>query len=141
MRVTSRCDQIFPRSFLAISVSNVRLASLANTLLRATRPRIYLLFRSGALRMSTAPPIVVPEGFKLHQENSAFLLLPAENGAFLNPVQEFNRDLSVACIRTWSERHAREKLARLAKRPRHPARAAKRRKLGWSPPSSLRLLY
>jgi tRNA (guanine26-N2/guanine27-N2)-dimethyltransferase len=29
--------------------------------------------------------------------------LPDTADAFLNPVQEFNRDLSVACIKTWSE--------------------------------------
>ena len=53
--------------------------------------------------------IVVPEDHTLHRENSAFILLPSENGAFLNTVQEFNRDLSVACIRTWSERHNRDR--------------------------------
>lgn len=47
--------------------------------------------------------LVVPEGYTLHSENSAHILLPADNGAFLNPVQEFNRDLSVACIRTWGD--------------------------------------
>lgn len=62
--------------------------------------------------MATPPPpaapeapdaIVVPEGYTLHSENSAHILLPNDNGAFLNPVQEFNRDLSVACIRTWGD--------------------------------------
>ena len=50
------------------------------------------------------PAFTVPEGFTLHKENSAAILLPATNDAFLNPVQEFNRDLSVACIRAWGER-------------------------------------
>ena len=55
--------------------------------------------------MSAAPAaFTVPEGFTLHKENSAAILLPATNDAFLNPVQEFNRDLSVACIRAWGER-------------------------------------
>lgn len=47
--------------------------------------------------------IVCPEGYHLHSENGANLLLPPSNQAFLNPVQEFNRDLSVASIRVWSE--------------------------------------
>ena len=47
--------------------------------------------------------IVSPEGYRLHRENGAKLLLPPSNQAFLNPVQEFNRDLSVASIRVWSE--------------------------------------
>ncbi len=52
--------------------------------------------------MSTGTSLVVPDGFTLHTENTSHLLL-SSNEAFLNPVQEFNRDLSVACIRTWSE--------------------------------------
>ncbi|KAH8833663.1 N2,N2-dimethylguanosine tRNA methyltransferase [Flagelloscypha sp. PMI_526] len=50
----------------------------------------------------TMPSIVVPEGFRLHSENTTHILL-GEDDAFLNPVQEFNRDLSVACIKTWSQ--------------------------------------
>lgn len=53
--------------------------------------------------MSTsAEQIQIPDGFRLHTENTSHILLSA-NEAFLNPVQEFNRDLSIACIRTWSE--------------------------------------
>lgn len=53
--------------------------------------------------------IVIPDGYKVHTENSARILLPSTHEAFLNPVQEFNRDLSVACIRMWSEDFNREK--------------------------------
>ncbi|KAI0054115.1 N2,N2-dimethylguanosine tRNA methyltransferase [Auriscalpium vulgare] len=52
---------------------------------------------------SSQPPVVIPEGYKLHTENTSHILLPNTKEAFLNPVQEFNRDLSVAAIRTWSE--------------------------------------
>jgi len=52
--------------------------------------------------------VQVPDGFKLHTENTSNILLSA-NEAFLNPVQEFNRDLSVACIRVWSEETNRVK--------------------------------
>ncbi|KAL1747568.1 N2,N2-dimethylguanosine tRNA methyltransferase-domain-containing protein [Schizophyllum fasciatum] len=72
-----------------------------------------------------AVPIVVPEGMRLHTENTTHLLL-AENEAFLNPVQEFNRDLSIACIRTWSELREKERQAkREAGRARKRAKAAK----------------
>lgn len=47
--------------------------------------------------------VTVPHGFRVHTENGAKLLLPEANQVFLNPVQEFNRDLSVAAIRVWSE--------------------------------------
>ena len=52
---------------------------------------------------NATPPITVPEGYSLHTENTSHILLPNDNGAFLNPVQEFNRDMSVACIRTWGD--------------------------------------
>ena len=58
------------------------------------------------------PDIEVPAGFTLHSENTTHILLPSDNGAFLNPIQEFNRDLSVACIRVWSEEWNRAKEAR-----------------------------
>ncbi|KAH9996809.1 N2,N2-dimethylguanosine tRNA methyltransferase [Russula vinacea] len=78
-----------------------------------------------------------PDGFTLHTENTSHILLPSNNEAFLNPVQEFNRDLSVAAIRVWSEdlnrtkeerwRQARER--RLTKAEKPPATDRKRRKL------------
>nr|GAT58654.1 predicted protein [Mycena chlorophos] len=66
-----------------------------------------------------AAQIKVPEGFTLHTENTSHILLSA-NEAFLNPIQEFNRDLSVACIKTWSQllhdtKHAKWLLARQKK--------------------------
>ena len=59
--------------------------------------------------MSAPATLTVPEGFTLHKENTSAILLPASNDAFMNPVQEFNRDLSVACIRTWGDLMNREK--------------------------------
>ncbi|KAG1831709.1 S-adenosyl-L-methionine-dependent methyltransferase [Suillus variegatus] len=56
--------------------------------------------------------ITVPEGFTLHTENTSHILISSKEEAFLNPVQEFNRDLSVACIRVWSEELNREKEAK-----------------------------
>jgi tRNA (guanine26-N2/guanine27-N2)-dimethyltransferase len=53
--------------------------------------------------MATGAAITIPDGYTLHTENTSHVLLPSTNEAFLNPIQEFNRDLSVACIRTWSE--------------------------------------
>ena len=57
--------------------------------------------------------IEIPDGFKLHTENTSILISSDE--AFLNPVQEFNRDLSVACIRVWSEEMNSAKEARWRK--------------------------
>ncbi|KAH9981173.1 tRNA methyltransferase [Lactifluus volemus] len=61
--------------------------------------------------MSNLSPssFTVPDGFTLHTENTSHILMPSNNEAFLNPVQEFNRDLSVAAIRVWSEELNRTK--------------------------------
>ena len=89
--------------------------------------------------MSASTPasssFAVPEGFTLHKENTSAILLPASNDAFLNPVQEFNRDLSVASIRTWGdlmneekERKWRQTLERRAKKAEAGAHKAKKAK-------------
>ncbi|KAJ3491602.1 hypothetical protein NLJ89_g11324 [Agrocybe chaxingu] len=52
--------------------------------------------------------IEIPDGFRLHTENTSHILLSSDE-AFLNPVQEFNRDTSIACIRVWSEELNRTK--------------------------------
>lgn len=69
-----------------------------------TRVTIYSSLKR-AMTTSAEPSstLAVPEGYTLHTENSSHILLPKDNGAFLNPVQEFNRDLSVACITVWGE--------------------------------------
>ncbi|KAJ7449848.1 N2,N2-dimethylguanosine tRNA methyltransferase [Mycena latifolia] len=74
--------------------------------------------------------IAVPEGFTLHTENTSHILL-SSNEAFLNPVQEFNRDTSVACIRVWSEELHNSKKAqwRLAREKRAQKKQNKRPKL------------
>ncbi|QRW00144.1 tRNA (guanine-N(2))-methyltransferase [Ceratobasidium sp. AG-Ba] len=54
----------------------------------------------------------IPPGYTVHTENTARILLPSETTTFLNPIQEFNRDLSVACIRTWGKRWDDGKRAR-----------------------------
>lgn len=65
--------------------------------------------------MAADHSITIPEGYKLHTENTSHILLPSTNDAFLNPIQEFNRDLSVACIRTWSQQLDQAKKAKWEK--------------------------
>ncbi|GAA5912975.1 hypothetical protein JCM6882_008888 [Rhodosporidiobolus microsporus] len=72
---------------------------------------------------STKPeeaPKPVPEGFVVHTESTTSILFAAPPSSssdgpapvFLNPVQEYNRDLSVVAIRTWGAIWGREKSAR-----------------------------
>jgi len=62
----------------------------------------------------------VPEGFVPYTESTTSILFAAPPSSssqagsapvFLNPVQQYNRDLSVVAIRTWSEARQREKRA------------------------------
>ncbi|KAF9053718.1 N2,N2-dimethylguanosine tRNA methyltransferase [Hymenopellis radicata] len=80
--------------------------------------------------MSTEGPKPVPEGLKLYTENTSHILLSAKE-AFLNPVQEFNRDLSVASIITFSELLNAEKEAKWKRSLEKKAqgKAAKKRKV------------
>ncbi len=125
---------LFNGRFLVFVLRNFRLMGLLR-LLRLAR----ILSQRCIGNMATPSPysITVPEGFTLHTENTSHILLPSNNEAFLNPVQEFNRDLSVAAIRIWSEelnkkkeerwRQARER--RLKKAGELPAPDRKRLKL------------
>lgn len=62
--------------------------------------------------MSTNTTRSVPEGFKPHTESSTTILVPKGNTAFLNPVQQYNRDLSIAVIRAWNEMRKEEARAK-----------------------------
>ncbi|TDL24799.1 N2,N2-dimethylguanosine tRNA methyltransferase [Rickenella mellea] len=73
--------------------------------------------------------ITIPEGFTLHTENSASILLPSKNEAFLNPVQEFNRDLSVACITVWTEESNRLREQKWLQKKERDAKAKAKKKL------------
>jgi tRNA G26 N,N-dimethylase Trm1 len=42
-------------------------------------------------------------------EGKATILFPKNNEVFYNPVQEFNRDMSIAAITTWSKIYFQEK--------------------------------
>jgi len=68
----------------------------------------------------------VPDGFVVHTESTTSILFASPSTSsksseptsasgpapvFLNPVQEYNRDLSVVAIRSWSEIRQREKRA------------------------------
>lgn len=65
--------------------------------------------------MSTSIPYTVPlpggipDTHRPHTERTTTILVPKDDSAFLNPVQEYNRDLSVSVIRAWNEER-KEKL-------------------------------
>jgi tRNA G26 N,N-dimethylase Trm1 len=49
-------------------------------------------------------------------EGKATILFPKNNEVFYNPVQEFNRDMSIAAITTWSEIYFQEKRERIERK-------------------------
>lgn len=59
------------------------------------------------------------------RENSATIVMPSKEAAFLNPVQEFNRDLSTIAIITWSQMLDGEKRQRFEARNRARSKRAK----------------
>jgi N2,N2-dimethylguanosine tRNA methyltransferase len=119
--------------------SSIRALSAALVYLRTNA-----LFPKSFFPMTAVPPasatvdrhIKVPPGYKLHTENSAHILLPDTDDAFLNPVQEFNRDLSVASIQVWAEQRdaiKKEKWLERQKGKQDSKSSSKRRKCSWVP--------
>ena len=111
-------DQLM-RVLSATSVATHHRALLRRSyspLVLACKYRLHIRHNSTLVMPEASPKhqssIEVPPGFTLHSENTTHILLPSDNGAFLNPVQEFNRDLSVACIQVWSEEWNRTKEVR-----------------------------
>lgn len=93
------------------------LRRLAQKKLSPYRSRSYHPFT--AIMQSAAlpgPSRAVPQGYTIHKESTTEILLPDGNQTgqkqvFINPIQEFNRDISVLAIQTWSELVAAEKQA------------------------------
>ncbi|SAM83991.1 related to N2,N2-dimethylguanosine tRNA methyltransferase [Ustilago bromivora] len=97
----------------------------ANSLLTTTTRISHLKARKYS-SMAPTPILLAPERARASgiiladhesafRENSATIVMPSAEAAFLNPVQEFNRDLSTLAIRTWSERLDAEKKARFVR--------------------------
>ncbi|KAG2180271.1 hypothetical protein INT43_004060 [Umbelopsis isabellina] len=57
-------------------------------------------------------------------EGKATILFPKNNEVFYNPVQEFNRDMSIAAITTWSKIYFQEKQERIEKKRQNKAKRA-----------------
>ena len=79
--------------------------------------RLFAPFAKPTLaRMASTTPKIkpgeVPAGYKAHTESSTTILVPDSNTAFLNPVQQYNRDLSIAVIRSWNEMRIEEAVAK-----------------------------
>jgi hypothetical protein len=96
----------------AISTIASFISSLHRPLRLGFLPTFRVLPRRRFESMATDVAITIPDGYTLHTENTSHILLPSTNEAFLNPIQEFNRDISVACITTWSEELDKEKEAK-----------------------------
>ncbi|KAI9189906.1 RNA methyltransferase tRNA(m5U54)methyltransferase [Blastocladiella emersonii ATCC 22665] len=56
------------------------------------------------------------QAFATITEGQATILFPTNNEVFYNPVQQFNRDMSIAAIRTWRDLVSQEKWAKALKK-------------------------
>lgn len=66
--------------------------------------------------MSATTPEIDITQYNTVTEGQATILFPKKNEVFYNPVQQFNRDMSIAAIRTWSEIYNQEKADRIEKK-------------------------
>lgn len=81
------------------------------------------------IHTAAMPERAVPDGFQRHAERAATILIPVDApDAFINPIQEYNRDLSVACIKQWSaDREAKLRAKWVDKHEREGERGVQRR--------------
>lgn len=100
-------------------LSSTPLVSLVPTV----RSRLTHTMSENSIPYTLPLPGGIPDTHRPHTERTTTILVPKENTAFLNPVQEYNRDLSVATIRAWNnlrkeelEGRWRQKLEREAKK-------------------------
>ncbi|GMK57270.1 hypothetical protein CspeluHIS016_0401040 [Cutaneotrichosporon spelunceum] len=73
----------------------------------------------------------IPDTHRPHTERTTTILIPKDASAFLNPVQEYNRDLSVSVIRAWNEDRKEKLEAQFRTR-----RAKKQKKEGKTEPAT-----
>lgn len=93
---------------------------------------------TASARMSSSGPSSVPYTVPLpggipsththHTESTTTILVPKANTAFLNPVQQYNRDLSIAVIRAWNEMRKEEAEEKWKKRIEAKPEAVARKK-------------
>ncbi|KAF9937786.1 RNA methyltransferase tRNA(m5U54)methyltransferase [Modicella reniformis] len=103
------------------------LPSTSPLLKQFTAAAVFFYPLAGRRVASTGAPVIAGQ-------DKATILFPDTNEVFYNPIQEFNRDISIAAIRTWDEVFQEERSARLAeKKARREANAAKRAQEGLEP--------
>ncbi|KAJ2693357.1 RNA methyltransferase tRNA(m5U54)methyltransferase, partial [Coemansia spiralis] len=62
-----------------------------------------------------APAAYAVDDYQQIKEGQATILFPRNNEVFYNPVQQFNRDMSIAAIKTWRDTTMEARLARFKK--------------------------
>lgn len=62
-----------------------------------------LLVTTSPAITTTTVPAAVPEGYSYFSEGSANILYQDKNAVFYNPVQEFNRDMSIMMIKLFQD--------------------------------------
>lgn len=90
----------------------IRKAIITNARLARSPTYLKPFYRMSSNTTPKVAPGTVPPGYKAHTESSTTILVPEANTAFLNPVQQYNRDLSIAVIRAWNEMRKEEALAK-----------------------------
>lgn len=122
---------LYPLSRLAsgAGASAVGVTVIAGKIRTALWDKVY-----STTTMADQEDTPAPAGFKKVTEGKATILFPDTNEVFYNPIQEFNRDISIAAIRTWDKVFQEERSARHAeKKARREANAAKRAQEGLEP--------
>lgn len=87
-----------------VGINNLTSISTSSTTYLHTR-----IMNTDQASASTSSTRAVPSGYTIHRESTTEVLLAEDRDVFINPIQEFNRDLSTLAIKTWSELFDKEK--------------------------------
>lgn len=96
------------------------MGKITYTMLRAALQRIKSRFRPQTSETEKAQLDI--SQFKIVQEGDAKILFPNKESVFYNPIQQFNRDLSVTCIKAWDELYQEELRERREKKDKSKKR-------------------
>ncbi|GAV53793.1 hypothetical protein ZYGR_0AK02950 [Zygosaccharomyces rouxii] len=79
--------------------------------------------------LGSNPNAISLEDFNVVKEGKAEILFPKKDTVFYNPIQQFNRDLSVCCIKAWDQLYRESRQKKGSKRSSEEEPLEKRRKI------------
>lgn len=123
------CDELFIREYAgqlrAIQTRATQTVATMSAMLKAAFSKV----RNNLFKGQLPAVAVDPSDFTIVTEGKADILFPKQEEVFYNPIQQFNRDLSVTCIQAWDHLYGSKLKSHRQRKRTSSEPEAKRRKL------------